>query len=99
MERLRDPSHTHALVQAELAGLGIGLPVGPPALHESITADLPLDAILAASFPEACSIAELRALFRADAVSGEDRLGFDARLIDGELRVSFRQTTAIWLKQ
>jgi len=99
MEILRDPSHTHALTRAEMAALGEGLPVGAPALHASVAADLPLEAILAASFPEACSIAELRAMFHEDARSGEDRLGFKARLIGEEIRVSYRQTTAIWVKQ
>jgi ubiquinone/menaquinone biosynthesis C-methylase UbiE len=98
MEILRDPSHVHALTQDEMARLGEGQPVGVPALHPSIAADLPLDAILAASFPDACSIGELRALFHEDALSGEDRLGFSARLIGGEIRVSYRQTTAIWTR-
>jgi ubiquinone/menaquinone biosynthesis C-methylase UbiE len=99
MERLRDPSHTHALVRAELACLGDGMPLGTPALQSSTTADLPLDAILAASFPEACTIADIRAMFLADALAGTDEFGFDARIIDGEIRVSYRQTTAIWLKR
>ena len=98
MEILRDPSHTHALTPEELGGLGAGLPVGAPVLHASIAANLPLDAILATSFPEACTIADIRAMFLADALSGEDRWGFDARLIDGEIRVSYPQTTAIWVK-
>ena len=99
MERLRDPSHTHALVPAEIARLGQGLPVGTPALHSSTTADLPLDAILATSFPETCTIAEIRAMFLADALSGEDGLGFKARIIKGEICVSYPQTTAIWIKR
>lgn len=67
MERLSDPSHTHALTPEELKCLGGNLPLDAPALHGSVTADLLLDAILATSFPEACSIAELRAMFEADA--------------------------------
>ena len=98
MEILRDPSHTHALTAEEMSRLGQGLPVGPPALHPSVAADLPLDAILATSFPEACNIAELRAMFHEDALSGEDRLGFKARLVGDEIRVSYAQTTAIWNK-
>jgi ubiquinone/menaquinone biosynthesis C-methylase UbiE len=98
MEVLRDPSHTHALTVDEMSRLGEGLPVNPPALHPSLAADLPLDAILATSFPEACSIAELRAMFYEDAISGEDKLGFKARLVGDEIRVSYAQTTAIWDK-
>jgi ubiquinone/menaquinone biosynthesis C-methylase UbiE len=98
MEILRDPSHTHALTQGEMAALGAGLPVSAPTLHGSVAADLPLDAILATSFPDTCSIAELRAMFYEDALSGEDRLGFKARLIEGDIRVSYQQTTAIWAR-
>lgn len=96
MEKLRDPSHTHALTRDEMALLGLGLPLGQPALHESITADLSLDTILATSFPEACSIDEVRAIFREDAETGEDRLGFNARIVGEEVRVSYRPTTAVW---
>lgn len=99
MERLRDPSHAHALTREELASLGDALPLSEPALRHGVTADLPFDAILATSFPEDCSTADLRALFEADAREGQDRLGFNARFVDGDLRVSYRQTTAIWTRQ
>jgi ubiquinone/menaquinone biosynthesis C-methylase UbiE len=98
MERLRDPSHTHALTPQALGSLGEGLPVRAPVLHGSIAADLPLDAILATSFPQLCTIADIRAMFLEDALSGEDRWGFNARMINGEIRVSFPQTTAIWVR-
>lgn len=97
-ERLRDPSHTHALTEAELAGLGEGLAVSAPVLQGSVTPDLKLDAILATSFPEACSIEELRAMFEADARAGADELGFKARLVGGDILVSYRQTSAVWRK-
>ncbi len=99
MERLRDPSHIHALVPAEMAALGAGLPLGTPALHSSVTADLPLAPILAASFPAACTIADLHTMFLADALAGQDELGFEARVIEGEVCVSYRQTTAIWIRR
>jgi ubiquinone/menaquinone biosynthesis C-methylase UbiE len=98
MEILRDPSHTHALTREEMAKLGERLPVSAPALHASLAADLPLDAILATSFPEACTVDELRDMFREDALSGADDLGFSARIIDGAIRVSYPQTTAVWTR-
>lgn len=98
MERLRDPSHTHALTEAELAGLGEGQAVSAPVLLGSITPDLKLDAILATSFPEACSVAELRAMFEADARAGLDELGSRARLVGADILVSYRQTSAVWRK-
>ncbi len=98
MEKLRDPSHIHALTPWELARLGEGSAVSAPVLRPGIAADLALDGILAASFPEVCTIAEIRAMFLEDALSGEDLLGFNARLLDGEIRVSFPQTTAKWIR-
>ena len=99
MEKLRDPSHCHALTSEELARLGTGLDVERPELHASVTADLLLDSILATSFPQECSIADLRTMFEEDAREGADRLGFNARFVDGELRVSYRQTTAVWVRK
>jgi ubiquinone/menaquinone biosynthesis C-methylase UbiE len=98
MEKLRDPSHTHALSPEEMRGLGEGAPVGEPQVTTSITADLSLDAILATSFPEACTLDDLRAMFREDALSGEDELGFGTRLVDDEVRVSYTMTTALWMR-
>ncbi|TCM15323.1 methyltransferase family protein [Novosphingobium sp. PhB165] len=98
MERLRDPSHVHALTAAELAHLGEGLGLDDPRLHGSITPDLPFDAVLGTSFPDECSIADLRTMFQTDAEEGQDRLGFSARIVDGVLCVSYRQTTAIWIR-
>jgi ubiquinone/menaquinone biosynthesis C-methylase UbiE len=97
MERLRDPSHVHALTPGEVRGLGRGLPVGEPTLVSNLASDLSLDAILAASFPETRTRQDLHALFLADAQSGEDALGFSAKVIDGEIRVSYPMTTAIWI--
>ena len=98
MELLRDPSHVHALTPDELRALGRGQPVKEPQLFPSVTADLSLDAILATSFPEQCSREDIGAMFLADALSGEDRLGFSATLVEGELKVSYAMTTAIWNK-
>lgn len=99
IERMRDPSHVHALTSAELATLGAGLAVAPPVLHASVAADLPLEAVLATSFPTTCTLDDIRALFFADAQNGGDALGFDAKLVDGEVRVSYPQTAAIWVRR
>jgi SAM-dependent methyltransferase len=99
MEILRDPSHVHALTENEMRALGDGLPLDEPVAEMSIAKDLPLDAILATSFPEACTIDDLRARFHEDALSGDDRLGFSARLIDGAIHVSYPVTTMMWVKR
>lgn len=96
IERLRDPSHTHALTTEEMAALGRGLPLGTPELHMSMSGELPFDDVLATSFPEGCMVSELAGILRADAEAGADRLGFAARLDGGRVLVSYRQTTAIW---
>jgi ubiquinone/menaquinone biosynthesis C-methylase UbiE len=98
MERLRDPSHEHALSLAELAALGEGMAVGVPSLHISLAADIPLSAVLETAFPETCTIEDIRAEYLDDARTGADQLGYLARLADGEILVSYAVSTAIWIK-
>lgn len=100
VETLRDPSHVHALTVEELASLGEKLPVDGPVIRSHVTPDLSLDGILAASFPETCTIEDIAAMFREDALSGEDLLGFSARFgEDGRVLVSYPMTTAVWTKR
>jgi ubiquinone/menaquinone biosynthesis C-methylase UbiE len=99
IEKLRDPSHTHALTPQEMRGLGDGLPVGEPDCRGAVSSDLPIEPILAASFPETCTIDDVRALILEDACSGENRLGLSAKVVDGELRVSYPTTTAVWIRR
>jgi ubiquinone/menaquinone biosynthesis C-methylase UbiE len=96
MEKMRDPSHTHALTLEELRALGFGLPLQEVVVSGNVVANMPLEAILAISFPEQCSREEIRALFREDALCGQDRLGFGATLIDGAIRVSYPMSTVMW---
>jgi len=98
IEKLRDPSHTHALTPDEMARLGDGLALTQPSLEPSIAADLPLGPILDTSFPETCTRDQIRDMIGDDARSGEDRLGFAAKEKDGALLVSYRLTTAVWTK-
>jgi SAM-dependent methyltransferase len=85
LEKIRDPSHTHALSEPEFdavfaeAGLAIterrryGLP-------------MPLETQLAASFPEPGGVERLRALVRADL--DVDALGVNARLENGAVQLT-----------
>jgi hypothetical protein len=57
-----------------------------------------LDAVLATSYPEHCTRAEIRAEFEADARSGADRMGFGARIVDDELMVTYPVATVIWVR-
>jgi ubiquinone/menaquinone biosynthesis C-methylase UbiE len=95
-ERMRDPSHRHAHSLGELERLGGGLGLPAPVAHRSMAGPMPYEAVLATSFPEQHSREELLALMREDGESGEDRLGFRARLDDGKVMVSYPMTTVIW---
>jgi ubiquinone/menaquinone biosynthesis C-methylase UbiE len=96
MEKMRDPSHVHALTADELLRLGAGLMLGEPTIRRNTTAHLSLDAILATSFPETCTTEQIKALFVEDALSGKNSLGFSARMIDGEVRVAYAMSTVLW---
>jgi ubiquinone/menaquinone biosynthesis C-methylase UbiE len=99
MEKMRDPSHVHALTVDEMRGLGSGLPVEEVSITTSLTAHLPFEAILATSFPTTCSREDILSILREDALSGIDRLGFGATLIDGQVRVSYPVSTGLWRRQ
>ena len=98
-EKLRDPSHTHALTVDEMRALGSGLEVDELSFRTIDTPAVPLEAVLATSFPTECSLDELRSLFLDDARSGEDRLGYGAVLIDDAVHVRFRMSTALWRRR
>jgi ubiquinone/menaquinone biosynthesis C-methylase UbiE len=98
IEKLRDPSHTHALTPEEIRGLGRGLPVRDPELVPVAASGFRLEPILAASFPETCAIEDIRALILEDARSGQNALGLSAREQDGELFVSYPATMAVWAR-
>jgi ubiquinone/menaquinone biosynthesis C-methylase UbiE len=95
MEILRDPSHAHALTQPELRGVGAALGLTEVVVH-AYDARLPLEAVLATSFPEAGVLDRVRELYRLDAVSGADSLGFSARFIDGQIHLTYPMTLIAW---
>lgn len=97
-ERLRDPSHVHALTIEEFRSVGDDLPLERLTLVTSLAGNLPLDAILRTSFPVDCTRDDLYEMLREDAASGEDRFGLKAALVDGEVRVSYSMTSALWRK-
>jgi len=85
-ERIRDPSHTHALNEPELLALfaAARLTVVRSARHGLA---MPLEAQLAASFPAPGGADELRRLFRADL--GVNALGVDVRLEGDAIAFSY----------
>ncbi|HEY3696678.1 class I SAM-dependent methyltransferase [Phenylobacterium sp.] len=97
LEILRDPSHVHALPADDLRILGRA--AGLQELHVApYAAELPLEAVLATSFPGPAALDEVRALVAADADEGADRLGMAARRGDGGLYITYPMTTLVWRK-
>jgi len=86
VEKLRDPSHTKALGLDEFAALyeSAGLVVEAPKFYGL---DVKLDDLLQTSDPEPGSDDEVRRIFREDL--GVDRLGVNAREIDGAIWFTF----------
>jgi SAM-dependent methyltransferase len=98
MERLRDPSHAHAHTRDEVIALARGLPLVATALCPLTPTHIPLEAVLATSYPAACTLDDIRAIFRADAESGLDRLGLSARTTDQGIMVSYPMSTFVWTR-
>jgi SAM-dependent methyltransferase len=98
MERKRDPSHANVLSLDELRALAEGLDVTALAVEPYRTPMMPLEAILATSFPTEYTIDDIRAIFRDDAESGEDSLGVQANMKDGALFISYPMATLVWRK-
>lgn len=86
VEKLRDPSHVRALGLDEFAGLfkKAGLEDVTSYFHGL---DVKLDELLATSFPDEGAGDEVRRIFREDV--GVDRLGVNARLVDGAIHFTF----------
>jgi ubiquinone/menaquinone biosynthesis C-methylase UbiE len=96
MERLRDPSHLRVLSSDELRGLGRAAGLEELTFRQSAT-PMPLEAVLATSFPQTPEdMNRVRAIFRDDVESGEDRLGLSAHQKDGQIFVAYTMTMGIW---
>ena len=98
MERKRDPSHVHAHTMDELRGLADGLGLTELIVEPYPAGPLPLEAILATSFPTECSLDSIRTIFRSDVEDGEDRLGLQAHERDGAIFITYPMTTLVWRK-
>lgn len=96
-EILRDPSHTHALTQAEFAALaeGAGLVLDR---HAPYRMDRDLEDILGGSFPRPGDAERIRALFDADIRANSDTLGVAARRQDGAVRITYPIAVFAWRK-
>lgn len=97
IEKLRDPSHVHALSAEHLRSLGRAAGLDELTFWQTPTT-IPLEAVLATSFPEPGNLARVRSLYREDADSGEDRFGLSTRDQNGQLWVSYPMTTMVWVR-
>ena len=95
IELLRDPSHQHALTAMELRALGADLGLTEIMMRPHTT-DLPIEAVLATSFPPPGMLDHVRDLYRRDALAGSDAFGMTARLKDGAIWVSYPMTVVVW---
>jgi ubiquinone/menaquinone biosynthesis C-methylase UbiE len=86
VERLRDPSHVRAIGLDEFPGLfrEAGLEAVEPLFHGL---DVKLDELLAATESPSESLDQIRSIFRED--EGLDRLGVNARTVDGAIVFTF----------
>jgi len=98
IEILRDSSHVHAMPLEELRDIGRGLGLREITVHE-YAARMPLESILKTSFPTGEMLDRVRRLYRIDAQSGGDSLGFEAGIEDGELLVSYPMSMVVWKKR
>ena len=95
IEILRDPSHTHAMTQAELRAIGTELGLTEIAANE-YELRMPLEEVLQTSFPEAGMLERVRRLYRIDAECGADTLGLGARIENGEVIVTYPMSMVAW---
>ncbi len=98
VEKLRDPSHTRALTEAEFEALGRALEmklVRRMAYH--LESDL--EGLLLASFPHPGDADKVRALFQQDIETGRDRLGVGAHLRKGTIYFFFPVVALVWRRE
>lgn len=99
MERMRDPSHGHAHGLTELQILGDQQGLGEAVCETNLTGPMPYAAVLATSHPTLYTREELLAIMRKDAESGEDSLGFRARIgEDDTVLVTYPMSMVCWTR-
>ncbi len=97
IEILRDHSHAHVLTQMELRAIGAALGLREIAVH-TYEARMPLEPVLQTSHPGVGIVERVRELFRIDAQSGMNALGFNACIDNGEIVVAYPMSMVVWEK-
>jgi SAM-dependent methyltransferase len=97
IELLRDPSHRSALTADELRALGGGLGLIETLVRPRETS-LPIEMVLATSFPAEGMLDHVRALYARDADTGADAFGMGTHWKDGAVWVTYPMTLVIWAR-
>lgn len=95
IELLRDPSHKRALTLEDLRDLGRDLGLQEIAVRTDETS-LPLEAVLATSFPPAGMLDHVRALLARDAAVMRDTFGMKAEDRGGTIWVTYPTMIVGW---
>jgi ubiquinone/menaquinone biosynthesis C-methylase UbiE len=96
VERLRDPSHVRALPLSELRALGKVIGLVETAVSSYYVPKIPLEAVLATSFPLPGDMEKVRALYRADAHGGADTLGLRTEFSADQITIQYPMTLIVW---
>jgi ubiquinone/menaquinone biosynthesis C-methylase UbiE len=97
VEKLRDPSHTSALTEAEFEALGDTAKL-KFTRKSSYQLESDLEGLLAASFPNPGGTEKVRILFQEDIASGMNHLGVGAHRREGEVYFFFPIVALVWQK-
>jgi ubiquinone/menaquinone biosynthesis C-methylase UbiE len=97
IERLRDPSHLRVLTSDALRGLGFKAGLKEVASW-SYLSGIPVETVLAASFPAPGDLDRVRAAYSEDARSGGDRLGLRLREENGQVFGDYPMTVIVWAR-
>ena len=96
IEKLKDPSHVRALTPPHLRSLGEQIGLVEKAFGSQFTPTMALETILANSFPNPGDLDRIRAAYRADAHSGENKLGLKAEFVAGQIMIQYPMTFIVW---
>jgi ubiquinone/menaquinone biosynthesis C-methylase UbiE len=96
VEKLRDPSHVRAFPPEELRALGRRFGLEEMAVSSYYVSRIPLEAVLATSFPMAGDLEKIRNLYRADARTGLDSLCLKAEFSDDQITIQYPMTLIVW---
>ena len=96
IEKQRDPSHVRALPPAELRALGKHSGLVEIAVSSYRVPSIPLEAVLATSFPMPGDLEKVRDLYRLDAQSGADTFGLRTEFSADQITIQYPMTFVVW---